>query len=779
MASLTTTQIQEIKEHMTFDESVLTKKFKAKKTPYFTLSILLNELEDYINEGWEEVSRSKHKAKIQKLKPAGIRFEHDIWCMFYNLGFRHLNYDENLVVQWGNNPEDKHQLDVVAIGEEAIFVVECKATENIKLASFKKDIDDMRLYKDGVAKALRQIYGENKKVKFIFATRNYTFADGSEDEKRLAENKIFQFTDNTYDYVNSLIKSYKSTVIYQFYGLMFRHERINNDKIRIPALKGTMGGHTYYMLSIEPATLLKIGFVLHRTKVNTQITMPTYQRLLVPSRLKGIGEFIDKKNGYFPNSVIINFDDSERKNRIQFDLASGGSDDTRTKLGYLTIPNAYCIAYIIDGQHRVYGYASSKYKDTNTIPVVAFDGLPSDEQLRIFMDINEHQKAVSPSLRLDLNEDLNWESPNLDSRLKALRSSIIKQLGRDNNSVLARKIAIGEDTAKLQLKPFDTALSKSSLLPKATKKEFTEHRDVCLYNTNCVVEHNKAMLDAQKRISNLIRDCYAYVYYKMIDEHKDEYETFIECNRGTYAFVSLIASLNEHLIKSNVLSQKSSTKEQVDAMTPYFDVLISYLCNMPMDDKTQIQLIKGQGADTLWLGMYQNAIHKQIPEYNPDGLEAWLEKQDKGLQEEGKESGRQIERCIKYRILRKLEELYGDTWENKVNRVKGLCYQRMDDNEDNDNQDWTDFMTLQDYKDIIESNWSVKKEDDEFFITFEDEFAIQVSDSFRTKTDKLKWINDLISFSKAWTTTKGRPLSRAEVYEMQSILQSLAPVEDL
>ena len=759
MASLTISQIQAIKEHMTDDVSMLSKKFKAKKNPYDTQTVLLNELDVYLSKGWEEVSKLKYKVRIQKLKPAGRRFEDDIWCMFYNLGFRHLNYDENLVVQWGDNPEDKHQLDVVAIGEEAIFVVECKATENIKPASFKKDIDDMRLYRDGVMKALRQIYGEDKKVKFIFATRNYTFAEGCEDEKRLAENKIFQFTDNTYDYVNSLIKAYKSTVIYQFYGLMFRHERINNDKIRIPALKGTMGGHTYYMLSIEPATLLKIGFVLHRTRVNTQITMPTYQRLLVPSRLKGIGEFIDKKNGYFPNSVIINFDDSERKNRIQFDLASGGSDDTRTKLGYLTIPNAYCIAYIIDGQHRVYGYAGSKYKDTNTIPVVAFDGLPSDEQLRIFMDINEHQKAVSPSLRLDLNEDLNWESPHLDSRLKALRSSIIKQLGRDNSSVLARKIAIGEDTAKLQLKPFDTALSKSSLLPKATKKEFTDHIDVCLYNTNCV-EHNKAMLDAQKRISNLIKDCYAYVYYKMIDEHKEEYETFIECNRGTYAFVSLIASLNESLIRSEKLSQKSSTKEQVDAMAPYFDVLI------------------GQGADTLWLRMYQNSIHKQMPEYNPEGLEAWLETQDKDLQEEGKEYGRQIEKYIKETILRKLEELYGSIWESKVKKIMGKCLQRMGDDEDVDSQDWTDLMTLQDYKEIIESNWSVKKGDDESFVTFEEEFSIQVSDSFRTKTDKLKWINDLISFSKAWTTTKGRPLSQAEVNEMQSILQSLVPTEE-
>ena len=88
MASLTISQIQAIKEHMTEDESVLSKKYKAKKTPYFTRSISLNELEDYINDGWEEVSTSKYKAKIQKLKPAGVRFEDDIWCMFYNLGFR-------------------------------------------------------------------------------------------------------------------------------------------------------------------------------------------------------------------------------------------------------------------------------------------------------------------------------------------------------------------------------------------------------------------------------------------------------------------------------------------------------------------------------------------------------------------------------------------------------------------------------------------------------------------------------------------------------------------
>lgn len=777
MAFLTISQIQSIKEHMTDDLSVLTKKFKAKKTPYETMSIPLNELDDYVNEGWEEVSTSKHKAKIQKLKPIGMLFEDDIWCMFYNLGFRTLNYDEQLVIQWGDTPEDKHQLDVVAVGEEAIFVVECKATENFKQASFKKEIGEICLYKEGVIRALKQIYGQEKKVKFIFATRNYTFPDGCEDEKRLKDNKIFQFTENTYDYVNSLIKAYKNTVIYQFYGLMFQHERINNEKIRIPALRGTMGGNEYYMLSIEPAKLLKIGFVLHRTKVNTQISVPTYQRLLVPSRLKGIGEFIDK-GGYFPNTVIVNFDDSNKKNRVQFEQAAGGTDDTKTKLGYLTIPNAYCIAYIIDGQHRVYGYAGSKYKDTNTIPVVAFSGLPSDEQLKIFMDINEHQKAVSPGLRLDLNEDLNWDSPRLDSRLKALRSSIIKQLGTGNNSVLTRKIAIGEDSGKLTFKPFDTALSQSSLLPKATAKEFTKYTDVCLYNTMSV-EYNKAMNDSRKRISNLIKESYAYVYFKMNDEHAEEYEKYIECNRGTYAFVSLISSFNENLIQLGELTQNSSTRDQIEKMTPYFDALIDYICNMPTEDKSQILLMKGAGADMLWLRKYQNAIRQQIPSYNPDGLDAWLETQDKGLQDEGKSCGRLIEKHIRERVLQKLEDLYGNTWENQIKSIKGKCFMRMDENEDAEEQDWTDYMNLQDLKEVIDSKWRIQKEDDETFVTFEEEFSIQVTEAFKTKTDKLKWLNDLISFSKSWTTSKGRALTQADVNEMKSILQSFTPTEEI
>lgn len=776
MAFLTDTQVQKIKEHMIDnDPTMLISKFKSKNTPYDMLSVDLNEIDGYVKDGWEEVTLLKRKAKLQKEKDPGRRFEDDIWCMFYNLGFRTLNYDDKLIIQWGQGSGDHHQIDVVAIDAEAIFVVECKATEAVKKANFKNEIDNLSQYKDGVSKALRQIYGD-KKVKFIFATRNYKFSESSEDLQRLSNNNVYHFNENSYNYINNLIKTYRSSVKYQFYGLMFKNERISKDNIKVPALKGSMGGHDYYMLSIEPSKLLKIGFVLHRTKVNDSMA-PTYQRLLVPSRLKGITKFIDE-GGYFPNSIIINFDSSNKKLKVQFEPASN-TGDSNSRFGILSIPNAYGIAYIIDGQHRVYGYAGSKYKDTNTIPVVAFDNIDSQEQLKIFMDINENQKSVSPSLRLDLAEDINWDSERADSRMLALRSSIIKILTHDSNSVLYTKISVGEDNAKLTFKPFDTALSKSSLLPKATNKSYTQDTDVCLYDCNNL-EHNKAMNDAKKRISNLLRESYSYMC-ENLDE--DIYRSFFEDNRGTYAFIVLIGSLNKYLIHTKSLDQKSTTESQIQAMSPYFDILANYLTNLPPEHRNTLFLVKGQGADTTWLHMFENSINEKYPAFQPDGLKEWKESQDENLQQEGQNYGKQIERILHEKVLDKLQDLHGDKWEKSVFEIKTKCMQRMysesPEDSDIDENSWPDYMQPSDYKDIIEKNWILPKENDDNYVTFETEFSIRLSDNepFRSRKDKLRWLNDLIAYRNAWTSTKPKPLSSSQVEELHYILECLQPSE--
>ena len=130
MAFLSDIQVDEIKSHMTSSEDLLLKKFKAKSSKTINTTVPIAEREAYEAIGFSVVTLLKKKVKMSRLKDAGQEFEDDIWCLFYKLGFRILNSDEILSIQWGDNPSDTHQLDVVAIGEDAIFVVECKAAES-------------------------------------------------------------------------------------------------------------------------------------------------------------------------------------------------------------------------------------------------------------------------------------------------------------------------------------------------------------------------------------------------------------------------------------------------------------------------------------------------------------------------------------------------------------------------------------------------------------------------------------------------------------------------
>ena len=763
MAFLTDLQVAEIKKHITDDEAVLASKFKAKNSPTDNVSVLHAERETYESLGYTVTNIMKTKVKMTRPKKAGPQFEDDIWCMFYKLGFRILNLDENLVIPWGPNSEDHHQIDVVAIGNDAIFVVECKAAETPKNRTFKDELDVMTNYKEGVTKALKQIYGQEKKVRFILATRNYRIPDGSDDQARMANNRIFHLNENTYEYICNLIKSYKTSVIYQFYGLMFKDELINNDKISIPALQGTMGGQKYYLFSIEPSTLLKIGFILHRTRVNDSMA-PTYQRLLVASRLKGITKFIDN-GGYFPNSIIINFSGEVRKLQVLFE-SSVRSSDSRAKLGMLHIPNAYGIAYIIDGQHRLYGYAASKYKDTSTIPVVAFERMPSEDQLRIFMEINENQKAVSPSLRLDLEEDLYWNATRLDSKMKALRSSIIKELAGNANYVLYNKISVGEDGAMLQFKPFDTALGKAGLIPSATQTQWQGDTDSCIYNTNDT-DFDHAMKESRKKIAQFINGAYLKLEDNLSEENKDSY---LFSNRATYAIITLVGSLHRHLIKTDVIDKSSSIPERIQALNPYMESLAESLNNLSDSDSALLKGALGQGADTFWLRFFQNLINLKFPEYCPDELLLWKETQDEDIQNEGRDLKNEIKELLKKVVFIKLEEALGDKWENSISLLKNECEGRIiraiadNENDSVDNYDWKDWMEISDYKDLIDKYFTSYTE-------FADTFSINIGgESFKTKKEKLAWIS-IIDIPKG---KKHDSLTNADINKLWLIRDHLA-----
>lgn len=769
-----------LKEKLSSDPSGLGKLYKAKKSEYMVRSVDHSLADDLIADGWEEFGKPlKTKTKLRKRKDHDKKFEDDIWCQMYDLGYRHLNIDRNFKLPFGPHPTEKKQIDVVAANDDTILIIECKSSENAKKApSFKTEFEALKQRLHGHSRALEEIFGKGRRVKYIFATRNLRVSRESADINRLEAAKGFFYNDNAYDYIEQLIRTYKNAAHYQFMGLMFKGQNISRDRIEVPAIEGRMGAKTYYMFSIEPSLLLKLGFVLHRTRAN-ESEMPTYQRLLVPSRLKGITKFIDG-GGYFPNSAIVNF--SEKDAKLEFQAHKRG-EDTGSRTGILKIPNAYGIAYIIDGQHRIYGYANSDFKDTNTIPVVALVGLAASEQLELFMDINQNQKAVSPTLRITLEEDLFWNSPRLDSRMKALRSSIIRQLGGDQSGPLYGKISLGEDKAVLQAKPFAEALLRCGLLPEAKGNRFAHGTAECaLYDTSNT-DHENEMLATRARVVSFINACYEAAE-EALEGDAATLSEFILSNRGTYAFISLIGNLHKFEIEAGNLSIKSSVEDRLEGIRKYLEALFAQLKNLDKEQATGLTGKLGSGAETIWLRTFQTYVNARFPKYDPPELQDWKERQDKQLQDKGRELGTAIERHMKSFVIDQLQTLFGEDWDLEIGSIKRKCEELAGEEmekaykEGLERRDihWTEMFMINQYKAIIEKYWTRRPEiPDNSFETFEDHFAIDIGYGFNSKGEKLKWLSMFNTLRNNWAHegTKEKGLNRKEVDLISKIYQNL------
>ena len=202
----------------------------------------------------------------------------------------------------------------------------------------------------------------------------------------------------------------------------------------VPAIRGKLGGHQFDCFVATPQMLLPISFVNHRS-LNDPDGIPTYQRLVHRTRLRKIGEFV-RNDGYFPTNILVNFNE-----RVRFDIQFK-DEESDTHLGTLYLPARYKSAWIIDGQHRLYGYSGleSKYTKQNLV-VLAFENMETIEEANLFVTINHEQKSVPRNLLDDLQGELKWESQIPRERVKAVSARLINCLNADQGEPLYNRIA--------------------------------------------------------------------------------------------------------------------------------------------------------------------------------------------------------------------------------------------------------------------------------------------------------------------------------------------------
>jgi len=109
-----------------------------------------------LEEGWEIDRENVHSFRMKKMKPQGQIFEHRVWCLLAQLGFEYMNKDEKLKIPHSKNPDvSPKQIDVFAVDQESVLIVECKSDE-IKKKTFQKDIADIKDIKKGICNNVRK-----------------------------------------------------------------------------------------------------------------------------------------------------------------------------------------------------------------------------------------------------------------------------------------------------------------------------------------------------------------------------------------------------------------------------------------------------------------------------------------------------------------------------------------------------------------------------------------------------------------------------------------------
>lgn len=336
-------------------------------------------------------------------------FEGDIRKFLREIGFKNVGGGRRFKLAG-------EQIDACGGYDNTFVVIDCHIAQQLRQKSVRQKIKEIRGIKRNIRKDLKKKrrYKKYPRVKFILCTKNIQI---SEQDLRYASKapKIWVLTERAVDYYRKLVKKIGDYAIYELLGEL---EVIPpKDKIPIPTLKTKLRGKPIYIFLVKPERLLKIAYVARREKGKEGY----YQRILKRERVREIGEdFLSKRKGIFANSVIINFRKKQKFIPRRFKGLPSG-----TRFGFLRLPSKYRSAWIIDGQHRLYGFCKAKRaKKELSLPIVAFEELRESEQAEFFLTINKEQKPVDPNLLWDISGEIH---PTTEI---GIISNIVKELNR-------------------------------------------------------------------------------------------------------------------------------------------------------------------------------------------------------------------------------------------------------------------------------------------------------------------------------------------------------------
>ncbi len=618
----------------------LDKVARQRKKKYHEITVSQGERASYIEQGWRLKKELKNRVRLYKDKQCDELLEDEVWLLFKNMGFTEMNQDRNFKIQAGATTK---QIDVFAKDENNVFIVECKASvEGARVLG--KDIREISDLKKDIADSIRNQYkNRDVRVSFIIATQGMRW---TERNQNLAENKkVFDWEEAELQYYGELAKHLGKSTKFQLYSILFRGRKAPDlANIKVPAIYAGRGGAKYYSFVIQPEKLLRVAYV-HQRRATPKEILDSYQRMLNRARLDKIGRFISK-GGYFPNNIIINFTKKPR-----FDRKAKEGDIV---YGILTFPPYYASAWVIDGQHRLYGYANNEKKMKDTVAVLAFESLDVKEQAKLFVEINREQKAVASNLLWDLYPVIYRDSEEVKQQLQQTISLIVRKLNLDSDSPLCDHIKIPSmptKGAKI------TNLTMATICDALAENRLVDRDEDLLYED----DYDSTVDFASERL----KAYFSVISHSFLKDWKKGNQGLLRTNIGIRILFIILRSLLRYLKYKGLegIYKKKDLTEFKEEIKKTLNPVLTKLIGMSDEDRSEIRKQTGKGRV---LNNAQRMAWWIKEEFEGFGLELLRNWAPPVPSDESDENIRSLlentEVSLRAFICKELRSLYGEPW---------------------------------------------------------------------------------------------------------------------
>jgi DNA sulfur modification protein DndB len=626
---------------------------RARARDYETKTVNSSLVDQLVAEGWTEDKRNKKSVRLRKPKSHSVYLEDRVWTLFYRMRFPLLSGKggAELILEPKNPEGPTTQIDVAALDSEIAVAIECKSSENpAKRAQFQNDLAKHGLIRERFTSSARTQYPATHKRQVVLAMFLSNILLTDNDRARAKDQNIILFDGDDLDYYENLVAHLGPAARYQFLADMLPGKTVPGLELRLPAIKTKMGGSNCYSFSITPDYLLKISYVSHRSK-GKRSDVSTYQRMLNKGRLNKIKAYISD-DGIFPTNIVINID----KNRLQFErIHQEGDPEDSGIAGWLSIRPTYKSAWIIDGQHRLFAYSGHERAAKSRLSVLAFDGLEPSEQAKLFIDINAKQKSVKQSLLQALYAELHWNSEDDAIRVRAIISKAVQDMDRDLESPLYQRIQTadaGKDAIRcISLTSIYGAVEKAGFhIAKEKKGHILEYGPLWAGGNDATLKRTEYILN---QWLDTIRLATAEWWGKGAGEGGG-----LAMNDGVITCISVLRSVIEHLDNKKLIH--FDNEDLFEVLKRYALAVGAYLGGFSEQERKVFRDLRGVQGQTRRRRNCEQAIRQAIPDFNPQGLDQFIQQEKAQTNIRGKEIIDRIERTLQKVVLEELRRECGE-----------------------------------------------------------------------------------------------------------------------